>query len=404
MKKILICTILCLAFLAQDINAQSQCQFNTSTGQFEALDGSPCVNTLITALPFLRIIPDARSAALGDAGIGLSADPNAVFFNASKLTSAENNLGLSLTYTPWLRSLGLNDVYMAYLSGYKKLDDDLSAIGFGLKFFNLGQINFTDANGESLGQGNPNEFELTGSYSRKLSEKLSVGISLKFIFSNLASGQAINNVEIMPATAGAADLSLTYITPIELENMDSELTIGGAITNIGTRVSYTNSVNQDFLPANLGIGAGWKLKLDQYNELTFLTDFNKLLVPTPCVGAECEQGGDPNVIDYKEQSVVSSIFNSFGDAPNGAGEEFREINYSLGIEYWYDQQFAVRAGYYAEDATKGNRKYFTLGLGIKYNIFGLNFSYLIPTNSQRSPLDNTLRFSLLFDFAEAGDE
>ena len=403
MKKILICTILCLAFLAQDIHAQSQCQFNTSTGQFEALDGSPCVNTLITALPFLRIIPDARSAALGDAGIGLSADPNAVFFNASKLTSAENNLGLSLTYTPWLRSLGLNDVYMAYLSGYKKLDDDLSAIGFGLKFFNLGQINFTDANGESLGQGNPNEFELTGSYSRKLSEKLSVGISLKFIFSNLAAGQAINNVEIMPATAGAADLSLTYITPIELENMDSELTIGGAITNIGTRVSYTNSVNQDFLPANLGIGAGWKLKLDQYNELTFLTDFNKLLVPTPCVGSECELGGDPNVIDYKEQSVVSSIFNSFGDAPNGAGEEFREINYSLGIEYWYDQQFAVRTGYYAEDATKGNRKYFTLGLGIKYNIFGLNFSYLIPTNSQRSPLDNTLRFSLLFDFAEASD-
>ncbi len=403
MKKILIYTILCLSFLAQDIQAQSQCQFNTSTGQFEALDGSPCVNTLITALPFLRIIPDARSAALGDAGIGLSADPNAVFFNASKLTSAENNLGLSLTYTPWLRSLGLNDVYMAYLSGYKKLDDDLSAIGFGLKFFNLGQINFTDANGESLGQGNPNEFELTGSYSRKLSEKLSVGISLKFIFSNLAAGQAINNVEITPATAGAADLSLTYITPVELENMDSELTIGAAITNIGTRVSYTNSVNQDFLPANLGIGAGWKLKLDQYNELTFLTDFNKLLVPTPCVGADCEQGGDPNIIDYKEQSVISSIFNSFSDAPNGIGEEFREINYSLGIEYWYDQQFAVRTGYYAEDATKGNRKYFTLGLGIKYNIFGLNFSYLIPTNSQRSPLDNTLRFSLLFDFAEASD-
>ena len=175
MKKILICTILSLAFIAQDIYAQSQCQFNTSTGTFESLDGGPCVNTLITALPFLRIIPDARSAALGDAGIGLSADPNAVFFNASKLTSAENDLGLSLTYTPWLRSLGLNDVYMAYLSGYKKLNDDLSAIGFGLKFFNLGQINFTDANGESLGQGNPNEFELTGSYSRKLSEKLSVG-------------------------------------------------------------------------------------------------------------------------------------------------------------------------------------------------------------------------------------
>lgn len=402
MKRILICTILCLTFLAQDMRAQSQCNFNTATGIFEGPAGGPCVNTLITALPFLRIIPDARSAALGDAGLALSPDPNSIFFNPAKLTAADNDFGLSVTYTPWLRSLGLNDVYMAYLSGYKKLNDDLSAVGFGLKFFNLGQISFTDANGQSLGQGNPNEFELTGSYSRKLSEKFSVGISLKFIFSNLASGQAIDNVAIMPATAGAADISFSYITPLDLENMDTELSFGAAVTNIGTRVSYTNSVNQDYLPANLGIGAGWKLKLDQYNEITFLTDFNKLLVPTPCVGlaSECEQGGNPDIIDYREQSVVSSIFNSFGDAPNGAGEEFREINYSLGVEYWYDQQFAVRAGYYAEDATKGNRKYFTLGLGIKYNIFGLNFSYLIPTNSQRSPLDNTLRFSLLFDFAQ----
>ena len=393
-----------LAFLAYDMNAQSQCSFNPDSGMFVGPDGGPCVNTLITALPFLRIIPDARSAALGDAGLALSADPNSVFFNPSKLTTAENDLGLSVTYTPWLRSLGLNDVYMAYLSGYKKLNDDLSAVGFGLKFFNLGQINFTDANGESLGQGNPNEFEITGSYSRKLSEKFSVGISLRFIYSNLASGQAINNVEINPATAGAADLSLFYTTPLALENMDTELSIGAAVTNIGTRVSYTNSVNQDYLPANLGIGAAWKLELDQYNEITFLTDFNKLLVPTPCVGdaSLCEQGGNPDIVDYREQSVVASIFNSFGDAPNGFSEELREINYSLGVEYWYDQQFAVRAGYYGEASTKGNRKYLTLGLGIKYNIFGLNFSYLIPTNSQRSPLDNTLRFSLLFDFGETG--
>jgi len=396
---------MCLAFFAQD--TQAQCTFNTSTGTFEGIDGNPCVNTLITALPFLRIIPDARSAALGDAGIALSADPNAIFFNSSKLTFAEDDLGLSLTYTPWLRSLGLNDVYMAYLSGYKKLDDDLSAVGVSLKYFSLGRIAFTDANGQSIGEGNPNEFELVGTYARKLSEKFSVGISLKFIFSNLASGQAIDNVEIRPATAGAADLSFTYITPIELENINSELTIGGAVTNIGTRVSYTNSVNRDFLPANLGVGAGWKLDLDQYNQLTFVADINKLLVPTPCIpgnGTNCNETGDPAILDYREQSVVGSIFNSFSDAPNGAGEEFRELNYSLGVEYWYDQQFAVRAGYYNEDATKGNRKYFTLGLGIKYNIFGLNFSYLIPTNSQRSPLDNTLRFSLLFDFGEVGAE
>ena len=211
MKKILICSILCLAFFTHE--ATAQCAFNTTSGQFEGINGGPCVNTLITALPFLRIIPDARSAGLGDAGLALSADPNSIFFNASKLTFAENDLGISTSYTPWLRSLGLNDVFLAYLSGYKKLND-LSAIGVSLKYFSLGDISFTDQNGESLGQGRPNEFELVGAYSRKLSEKFAVGISAKFIYSNLASGQAIDNVEITPAAAGAADLSLTYITPI----------------------------------------------------------------------------------------------------------------------------------------------------------------------------------------------
>jgi len=391
---------LCLAFFAQE--TQAQCSYDAARDEYIALDGGPCVNTLITAMPFLRIIPDARSAALGDAGIGLSADPNAMFFNSSKLTFAEDDLGVSLTYTPWLRALGLTDVYMAYLSGYKKIDE-LSAVGLSMKYFSLGSISFTDLNGEPLGDGRPNEFEIAGAYSRKLSEKFSVGISLKFIFSNLAAGQAIDNVEIKPATAGAADISFTYITPINLENSDSELTIGGAISNIGTKVSYTNSVNKDFLPANLGIGAAWKIDLDQYNQITFVSDLNKLLVPTPCVGTECETGGDPTVIDYKEQGVIGSIFNSFGDAPNGASEELKEISYSLGVEYWYDQQFAVRAGYYTEHATKGNRKFFSLGLGVKYNIFGLNFSYLIPTSSQRNPLDNTLRFSVLFDFGAMQD-
>jgi len=401
MKNILITTLLCLAFFASDV--QAQCVFNVGTGEYEGLNGGPCVNTLITAMPFLRIIPDARAAGLGDAGLAISADPSAMYFNASKLAFAEEDLGLSVTYTPWLRSLGLNDVYMAYLSGYKRVND-LSTVGFSLKYFRLGSIQFKDINGGDIGEGNPNEFELAGAYTRKLSEKLSVGLTAKFIYSNLASGQAIQNVQIKPATAGAADISLTYITPIDLQNGDSELTIGAAITNIGTKISYTESVNKDFLPANLGIGAGYKLDLDQYNQLTFLADFNKLLVPTPCLdGADCAAGGDPDVLDYKEQGVVGSIFNSFGDAPDGFSEEIREINYSLGVEYWYDQQFAIRAGYYGEDLTKGNRKYFTLGLGLKYNIFGLNFSYLIPTNSQRSPLDNTLRFSLNFDFGAIQD-
>ncbi len=402
MKKIIISTLLCLAFFTYDLHAQ--CVFNVSTGEFEGLGGGPCVNTLITAVPFLRITPDARAAGLGDAGLALSPDPSAMFFNSSKLAFAEEDLGLSTTYTPWLRSLGLNDVYMAYLSGYKKLND-LSAVGFSLKYFRLGSISFRGPNSENLGEGRPNEFELAASYNRKLSDKLSFGLSAKFIFSNLAAGQALNNIEIRPATAGAADISLTYVTPVSLENSDSELTIGAAITNVGSKVSYTNSINEDFLPANIGVGAAWKVDLDQYNQLTFVADLNKLLVPTPCLaGPEvCEVSGDSTVIDFKEQGVVSSIFNSFSDAPDGFSEELREVNYSLGVEYWYDQQFAIRAGYYAEHLTKGNRKYFTLGLGLKYNIFGLNFSYLIPTNAQRSPLDNTLRFTLNFDFGAIED-
>jgi len=394
---------MCIAFLAND--SLAQCVINPVTGEPQAADGGPCVNSLVTAVPFLRIVPDARAGGLGDAGIASSADPASMFFNASKLTFAEEDLGLSVSYTPWLRSLGLNDVYMAYLSGYKRLND-LSTVGMSLKYFRLGAISFKDANGVDLGEGRPNEFEIAGAYTRKLSEKFSVGLSLKFIYSNLAAGQALNNIEIKPATGGAADLSFTYVTPVKLENSDSELTIGAAITNIGTKVSYTESVNKDFIPANLGIGAGWKVDLDQYNQITFLADFNKLLVPTPCVGGAdiCEVSGDSTIADYKEQSVIRSVFSSFGDAPDGFSEELKEISYSFGAEYWYDQQFAIRAGYYTEHLTKGNRKFFTLGLGVKYNIFGLNFSYLIPTNSQRSPLDNTLRFTLLFDFGAMGGD
>jgi len=396
LKKCLLFSLLIFAAGFSEIYAQGfGCEL-TPDGEYVG----ECTNTIITAIPFLRIIPDARSGALGDAGIAISPDANAMHFNASKLATAEQDMALSITYTPWLKALGLQDVYLAYLSGYKKLDD-LQAIGVSLRYFSLGEINFTDDTGTPLGTGNPNEFEISIAYSRKLSEKLSVAVAPKFIYSNLAAGQMVNNVEIKPGLAGGADFSMTYKTPINFTANPSNLIIGAAISNLGTKISYTNSINKDYIPANLGIGAAWEFNFDDYNSLTVTSDINKLLVPTPCVGGPeiCDQSGEEGIPDYKEQSMFSGVLSSFGDAPGGFSEEIRELTYSLGVEYWYDKQFAVRAGYYTEHSTKGNRRFFTVGLGLKYNVFGLNFSYLVPTTNQRNPLDNTLRFSLLFDFA-----
>jgi len=409
LKICLLFSVLVVVAAFTNTNAQGGfgCEFDPNTSEWRAPDGGPCINTLITAVPFLRIIPDARAGALGDAGIATSADANSMHFNASKLVTAEQDMALSVTYTPWLKALGLQDVYMAYLSGYKKFGD-LQAVGLSLRYFSLGEINFTDNQGTSLGTGNPNEFEISLAYSRKLSEKLSVAVAPKFIFSNLAPGQLVDGVEIKPGIAGGADFSLTFQTPIQFTANESNLRVGAAVSNLGTKISYTNSINKDFIPANLGIGAAWEFNFDEFNALTITTDINKLLVPTPCLNENandptlpntCDVSGEPGIPDYREQSMFSGVLGSFGDAPGGFGEEIRELSYSLGLEYWYDKQFAVRAGYYTEHSTKGNRKFFTVGLGLKYNVFGLNFSYLVPTTNQRNPLDNTLRFSLLFDFA-----
>jgi hypothetical protein len=380
-------------FSIQLVNAQC---YQGEDGRYYNLDGTPCTNTVVSAVPFLRIISDARSGAMGDAGIAVSADPNAMHFNASKLVFSDQSLGLAATYTPWLRSIGLNDVYLAYLTGFKKIND-LQTVGFGLRYFSLGSIQFTDPNGTPLNTGRPNEFELSGAYARKLSEKLSAAVTGKFIYSNLAAGNIVNGEVIEPGIAGAADFSMTYKTPIKVSKGESDLTIGLAITNIGSKITYTNSLFRDFLPANFGLGGAWTFNFDTHNSLTFTTDINKMLVPTPCQGLDCDQDRDGRA-DYKDVSPVSAIFSSWADAPEGLSEEIKEFTYSVGTEYWYDKQFAVRAGYFSEHRQKGNRKFFTVGLGLKYNLFGLNFSYLVPTTSRRNPLDNTLRFSMLFNF------
>jgi hypothetical protein len=380
-----------------ELSAQGPC-VRGSNGKLQNLDGTPCINTVTSAVPFLRIVPDARSGAMGDAGLAISPDANAMHFNASKLAFATEKLGISATYTPWLRALGLNDVYLAYISGYKKIDDR-QAIGASLRYFSLGSIQFTDANGQPLTTGRPNEFEVNLAYARKLSDNFSAAISGKFIYSNLAAGNVVGGEVINPGIAGAADISFTYNKEIKLNNTETNLTVALAMTNIGSKISYTNSRYRDFLPANMGLGAAWTFKLDQYNKLTLTTDVNKFIIPTPCQGTDCDKNKN-GVPDYKEKSPIAAVFSSFSDAPDGISEELKELMFSFGAEYWYDNQFAVRAGYFTESRQKGARQYLTLGLGLKYNIFGLNFSYLVPTTNNRNPLDNTLRFSLLFNFAD----
>ncbi|MBA2421636.1 MAG: type IX secretion system outer membrane channel protein PorV [Chitinophagales bacterium] len=382
LKKISCLSLITLLCLSADVKAQ--------IGSADSLDGR--VNTINTAVPFLRIAPDARSAAMGDVGIGLSPDANAVFWNTAKLPFAANNLSVAVTYTPWLREL-VNDIYLASLGGYYKVDEN-QALTVGLRYFSLGSITFTSATGSTIGDFNPQEFVLDAGYARKLAEHFSVGLNLGFVYSNLASGFSVNNIPIKAGKAVKSDISFFYNHPAKFGKTRGYYNIGATIANIGNKITYTESAeNKDFLPTNLGLGSEVSFQFDDYNRLSLNLDLNKLLVPTP-----------DSIGDYRNKSTVQGIFQSFGDAPGGFGEEVREIMISAGVEYWYKELFSVRTGFFHEDKTKGARQYLTAGLGVKYNVFGLNFSYLIPTSSQKTPLDNTLRFSLVFDFNNADKE
>lgn len=363
--------------------------------------GDDYLNTVTTAVPFLRIAPDARAGGMADVGIATTPDANSIFWNASKLVFIDDDAptGLSLTYTPWLKNL-VNDIYLAYLNGYWKVDE-LSAVSASLRYFSLGTITFTDASGNVLQDFRPNEFAFDVAYARKLGDNLSAGLDLKYLFSNLATGQVVNGVEIKPARGVAADISMFYTNTFDTGDKDSEIGIGLNISNIGNKITYTSSIEKDYIPTNLGIGVAYGVNFDDYNKLTFALDLNKLLVPTPDSADSNPQNGIP---DFKEQTVVSGMLSSFSDAPNGASEELNEIIYSAGLEYWYDEKFAVRTGYFFEHPTKGGRQFFTVGLGLRYNVFGLDFSYLVPTSNNQNPLDNTLRFTLLFNLNALGSE
>jgi hypothetical protein len=400
-----------ILFLLLSISVHLHAQvFDPTKGCVIDNNGDCISNTLLTAVPFLRITPDARSGAMGDAGLALAPNANTMHFNPSSLVFAEDKSAFSFTYTPWLRNLNLNDIFLLYVSGYYKLDEN-QAIGGGIRFFSLGDIEFTDTQGGSLGTGRPREGEFTVAYARKLGDKFSASLSGKYIFSNLASGLQVNGVDINTASAFAADFGLNYRTKTTLGGYKGEWSYALAFTNIGSKVSYTrDNLVRDFIPANMGLGTALKLDLDKYNALTFALDLNKLMVPTPISKKIINSAGtfennpewdkDGNgTADYREKSLFSGMLGSFNDAQGGITEEIKEVSISIGAEYWYDKQFAFRGGYYWESAEKGNRRFFTVGAGIKYNVFGIDLSYLIPTSVLPNPLDNTLRFSLLFDFS-----
>ncbi|QHS62081.1 type IX secretion system outer membrane channel protein PorV [Chitinophaga agri] len=369
---VLICCIL--------FSLSASAQINT-----DDLDGR--TNTINTAVPFLRISPDARAGAMGDAGVATSPDANSMFWNLSKVSFAKSRSNVSITYTPWLKEL-VNDVFLATLAGYYQLDE-FQTVSASLRYFSLGTINFTDITGMPTYDYRPREYAFDAGYSRKLSDNFSLALAGRYIYSNLASGD-INGRVIKPGTAFATDLSLFYTKDFEKsDNVVNTWNVGMAITNIGTKISYTESAtNKDFLPTNLGLGTAYTFGLDETNKLMLTLDLNKLMVPTP------DSAGL-----YRQKSTVAGMFSSFGDAPGGFSEELQEFTVSMGGEYAFRDQFFVRAGYFYENKNKGNRKFVTAGLGVKYNMFGLNFSYLVPSGNgiQRNPLSNTLRFSLIFD-------
>jgi hypothetical protein len=360
------------------------------------------INVVTTAVPFLRISPDARAGGMGDVGIATAPDASSSFWNLAKTPFNTIPGGVALTYTPWLKDLGLNDVYLISGAGYYKLNDN-EAISASLRYFSLGNIQFTDNFGNDLVLFRPREFSFDAGYSRKLSDNLSMGVALRYINSNLAGNNSLNGQTYSAGNAVSGDISLFHS---KLKADGSGLNYGIVLSNLGSKISYTSDATQkDYIPANLGLGVAYTSAIDESNKITFALDINKLLVPTP-PSYSVNNGGSGTsedsirLINYRTQGVVGSWFKSFGDAPGGFSEEIKELQVSLGAEYWYNNQFALRAGYFYENPTKGNRKYFTMGAGLKYNNFGLNFSYLLPSGNgvNRNPLSNTLRFSLFFDF------
>jgi hypothetical protein len=377
-------------------------QFNNKLG----FDGRQ--NVIESTVPFLTIAPDSRAGAMGDAGVATSPDINSQHWNPAKFAFIDGKGGIALSYTPWLRNI-VTDINLAYLTGYYRVDRQ-QVISGSLRYFSLGNITFTDDQGNEILPFNPNEFALDAGYSRIFSDKMSGGMAFRFIRSDLSGRMITSGGETKPGIAFAADISTYYHKPIKLQDKDAELSFGLNISNIGTKISYTDGQEKSFIPINLKLGSALNIDIDDYNSIGFALDLNKLLVPTSPIYYAVDdtlpdgtvyQSGEKPVIKYGFDPDVSSavgMIRSFYDAPGGIREELNEIMISAGTEYWYRNQFALRGGYFYEHATKGNRKYFSLGVGLKLNVFALDFAYLVPTSGRTNPLANTIRFSLSFNF------
>lgn len=343
-------------------------------------------NPVITAVPSLTIAPDARAGGMGDVGAATAPDVNSQYWNPAKYSFMESEVGVSLSYTPWLSKL-VSDINLVYAAGYWKFDE-LQSVSASLRYFSLGDISLMDEMGYPQGSAHPNEYAFDIAYSRLLSTKFSASVALRYIRSDLNNGVNLSGgTEMYPGNAFAADVAGYYRTPITMATGDANLALGFNISNIGSKISYDENETSNFIPTNLRIGGSFDYPMDAYNRFSFSADVNKLLVPTQ---------NDMTIEEYSDISSISGIFKSFNDAPGGFSEELKEVMWSVGAEYAYNNQFFVRAGYFNESQEKGNRKYFTAGAGFKLNVFELDAGYVIAT-SQSNPLDQTLRFSLSFD-------
>ncbi len=361
-------------------------------------------NPVQTGVTSLAIAPDARGAAMGDLGVATEPDAYSQYWNPSKYAFAYSSAAVSLSYTPWLRKL-VNDIYLANLSGYWKFGgSDNQAVSASLRYFSLGEVKLTDDSGVEINSVNPYELSFDLGYSRKLSESFSMGVALRYIYSDLAFSDAYSAEQKSGASAFAADIS-GFMTkyPIIGRN-ECQWSWGFNISNIGSKVSYNDGNDPAFLPTNLRLGTTFTFPIAAYNNIALSFDINKLLVPTRPRQSDykTEDGIDDidayetALEDWRNTSSISGIFKSFSDAPGGFSEELKEITFSVGAEYNYNQQFFVRTGYFYENKYKGGRQYFSFGAGFSLNVIQLDAAYMIAT-AQNSPLDQTLRFSLTFD-------
>lgn len=357
------------------------------------------LNALQTTVPFLTIAPDSRAGSMGDLGAATTPDANSQVWNPAKYPFIDGKVGVSVSYTPWLRQL-VNDINLGYISFYYKFDEK-QVVSSSLRVFSLGEIIFRDSYGEFSGQYSPYELSFDVGYSRLFSDNIAGALTLRYIRSDITGGGTIEGQQYNAGNSFSADLGTYYQKPVELGGLSGEFAWGVCISNLGTKISYTEGANKQFIPANLRIGTRLTVDLDEYNSLTGAIDFNKFLVPTPPIYHEdsVDSNGDDVVLYGKKTptSLPLSWIQSFYDAPEGFNEEMREIMISGGLEYWYREQFAIRGGYFHEHSLKGNRKFFAVGLGLKLNVFYIDFSYLISATGTQNPLANTMRFTLGFD-------